>query len=131
MKKLLLLLIPLALIGTPLLARQYKVTETKALNKTLKLGNHNQPYEIEIDNIFGYLKVYGYKGNTVTMTGDRIRSLWDGKSKSEKEKVLASIPLGRLGTPEEVASVVVFLASDESNYITGITIDIAGGRYLR
>ena len=68
---------------------------------------------------------------TVTMTGDRIRSLWEGKSKSDQEKVLASIPLGRLGTPEEVASVVVFLASDESNYITGITVDIAGGRYLR
>ncbi len=68
---------------------------------------------------------------TVTMTGDRIRSLWDGKSKSDQEKVLASIPLGRLGTPEEVAAVVVFLASDESSYITGITVDIAGGRYLR
>jgi len=68
---------------------------------------------------------------TVTMTGDRIRSLWDGKSKSDQEKVLAAIPLGRLGTPEEVASVVVFLASDESAYVTGITVDIAGGRYLR
>ena len=68
---------------------------------------------------------------TVTMTGDRIRSLWDGKSKSDQEKVLAAIPLGRLGTPEEVASVVVFLASDESGYVTGITVDIAGGRYLR
>ena len=68
---------------------------------------------------------------TVTMTGDRIRSLWDGKSKSDQEKVLASIPLGRLGTPEEVAAAVVFLASDESSYITGITVDIAGGRYLR
>ena len=68
---------------------------------------------------------------TVTMTGDRIRSLWDGKSRSEQEKVLASIPLGRLGTPEEVAAAVVFLASDESSYITGITVDIAGGRYLR
>ena len=33
--------------------------------------------------------------------------------------------------PEEVASVVVFLASDESGYVTGITVDIAGGRYLR
>lgn len=68
---------------------------------------------------------------TVTMTGHRIRSLWDSKSKSDQEKVLAAIPLGRLGTPEEVASVVVFLASDESGYITGITVDIAGGRYLR
>jgi NAD(P)-dependent dehydrogenase (short-subunit alcohol dehydrogenase family) len=68
---------------------------------------------------------------TVTMTGDRIQSLWDSKSEEEKKKVLSNIPLGRLGTPEEVASVVVFLASDESSYITGITIDVSGGRYLR
>jgi NAD(P)-dependent dehydrogenase (short-subunit alcohol dehydrogenase family) len=68
---------------------------------------------------------------TVTMTGDRIQSLWDNKGEEEKKKVLSNIPLGRLGTPEEVASVVVFLASDESSYITGITIDVSGGRYLR
>jgi len=68
---------------------------------------------------------------TVTMTGDRIQSLWDGKSEEEKKKVLSAIPLGRLGTTEEVASVVVFLASEESSYITGITIDVNGGRYLR
>jgi NAD(P)-dependent dehydrogenase (short-subunit alcohol dehydrogenase family) len=68
---------------------------------------------------------------TVTMTGDRIQLLWDNKSEEEKKKILSNIPLGRLGTPEEVASVVVFLASDESSYITGITIDVSGGRYLR
>ncbi len=68
---------------------------------------------------------------TVTMTGDRIQALWDNKGEEEKKKVLSNIPLGRLGTPEEVASVVVFLASDESSYITGITIDVSGGRYLR
>ena len=68
---------------------------------------------------------------TVTITGDRIQSLWDNKGEEEKKKVLSNIPLGRLGTPEEVASVVVFLASDESSYITGITIDVSGGRYLR
>ncbi len=68
---------------------------------------------------------------TVTLTGDRIQALWDNKGEAEKRKILSNIPLGRLGTPEEVASVVVFLASDESSYITGITIDVSGGRYLR
>jgi NAD(P)-dependent dehydrogenase (short-subunit alcohol dehydrogenase family) len=68
---------------------------------------------------------------TVTMTGERVQSLWEAKSEEEKRKVLKDIPLGRLGTPEEVASVVVFLASNESSYITGITIDVSGGRYLR
>ena len=68
---------------------------------------------------------------TVTLTGERVQGLWESKSEEEKKKVLSAIPLGRLGTPEEVASVVVFLASDESSYITGITIDVSGGRYLR
>ena len=68
---------------------------------------------------------------TVTISGERVESLWKGKSEKEKQKVLSAIPLGRLGTLEEIASVVVFLASDESSYVTGITIDVSGGRYLR
>jgi NAD(P)-dependent dehydrogenase (short-subunit alcohol dehydrogenase family) len=68
---------------------------------------------------------------TVTLTGDRVKGLWEAKGEEEKKKVLSDIPLGRLGTPEEVASVVVFLTSSESSYITGITIDVSGGRYLR
>ena len=68
---------------------------------------------------------------TVTLTGERVQGLWEAKGEEEKRKVISAIPLGRLGTPEEVASVVVFLTSDESSYITGITIDVSGGRYLR
>lgn len=68
---------------------------------------------------------------TVTISGERVESLWEGKSEEEKQRVLSAIPLGRLGTLGEIASVVVFLASDESSYITGITIDVSGGRYLR
>ncbi len=68
---------------------------------------------------------------TVTLTGDRVRGLWEQKSPEEQEKVLAAIPLGRLSTPQEIAAVVVFLASDEARYITGITVDVSGGRYLR
>ena len=68
---------------------------------------------------------------TVTISGERVESLWEGKSEEEKQRVLSAIPLGRLGTLDEIASVVVFLASDESSYVTGITIDVSGGRYLR
>ena len=41
--------------------------------------------------------------------------------------MVASVPLRRLGSVDEVASVVVFLLSDEASYLTGINIDIAGG----
>lgn len=44
-----------------------------------------------------------------------------------KKKYLENIPLGRFGTPDDVANVVAFLASEDSNYVTGQVIDIDGG----
>ncbi len=44
-----------------------------------------------------------------------------------KENYLNNIPLGRFGTPEDVANVIGFLASDDSNYVTGQVINIDGG----
>lgn len=39
-------------------------------------------------------------------------------------------PLGRLGKPDEVADLALYLTSDESTFITGQTIDVAGGLYM-
>jgi L-rhamnose 1-dehydrogenase len=44
-----------------------------------------------------------------------------------KKRVLARIPLGRLGEPEEIGGALVFLASDAARYITGASITIDGG----
>jgi 3-oxoacyl-[acyl-carrier protein] reductase len=47
-----------------------------------------------------------------------------------KEELKARIPLGRLGAARDVASAIVFLASDEAAYITGHVLDVNGGMYL-
>jgi len=46
------------------------------------------------------------------------------------EKILAQIPLGRLGKPSEVAGAVAYLASEDADYITGHVIDMNGGLYI-
>ncbi len=43
------------------------------------------------------------------------------------DKMVAKVPLGRLGQPEEIANVYTFLASDESSYINGAVIEVSGG----
>ena len=47
-----------------------------------------------------------------------------------KEAIIAKIPSNRLGKPEDIANAVIFLSSDQSDYINGETIHVNGGMYL-
>ena len=48
----------------------------------------------------------------------------------QKESLIAGIPLGRLGRPEDIAAAVAFLASPSAAYVTGTTIHVNGGMYM-
>jgi 3-oxoacyl-[acyl-carrier protein] reductase len=68
---------------------------------------------------------------TVTITGERIEKLWLTKDINEQKRIIEQIPLRRLSKPEEIAAAVVFIASEEASFITGITLDVCGGKYLK
>jgi acetoacetyl-CoA reductase len=46
------------------------------------------------------------------------------------EKIIARIPVGRLGTPEDIARTVLFLVADEASFITGATLSVNGGQHM-
>ena len=73
---------------------------------------------------------YGITANTVapgtTLSERAIKNLTPEK----KELFIKATPVGRLAEPEDIASVITFLASDESRYINGATIDVNGGRLM-
>jgi NAD(P)-dependent dehydrogenase (short-subunit alcohol dehydrogenase family) len=77
-------------------------------------------------------KEFGGKGITVNAVApgfietDMVKSV----PKEIIDKILAQIPLGRLGKPSEVAGAVAYLVSEDGDYITGQVIDINGGLYI-
>lgn len=57
--------------------------------------------------------------------------IMDKALRANKQKYINRIPIRRIGRPEEIARVVVFLASDGSSYMTGATVDVSGGLTMR
>ena len=54
-------------------------------------------------------------------------AMTDALNEKQREAILGSVPAGRLGTPEDIAAAVAFLASPEAGYITGQTLHVNGG----
>lgn len=63
----------------------------------------------------------------VTLT-ERVEPIWDAKTDAGRAEVLANIPLGRMPRAEDQARVVAFLASRDADFVSGTTIDVAGGQ---
>ena len=57
-------------------------------------------------------------------------AMTDKLDEKYKELIISKIPSARLGEPEDIANTVLFLASDQSNYINGETIHVNGGMYM-
>lgn len=74
----------------------------------------------------------GSRGITVNAVapGFIATDMTDALPEAQAQNLLSQIPLARLGQPQEIASVVGFLASDKAAYITGETLHVNGGMYM-
>ena len=61
---------------------------------------------------------------------DRLQGMFDAMDPTERQSVLDAIPLGRMPELREIVDPVLFLASAEASYITGVVLDVNGGRYM-
>jgi 3-oxoacyl-[acyl-carrier protein] reductase len=71
----------------------------------------------------------GSRGITVNCVAPGLiaTAMTDAMTEEQRQRLAATLPLGRIGTPEEVAACVLFLASDEARYVTGHTLHVNGG----
>lgn len=63
------------------------------------------------------------------LTG-RLQAMYDAMPESERREVLDAIPLDRFPELREIVDPILFLASEESSYITGVVLDVNGGRFM-
>lgn len=86
--------------------------------------------------VIGFTKSLALEGASHNITANAIApgytdtAMVGAVSPEVLEKILKTVPVGRLATPAEIARGVVFLAADEAGFITGITLSINGGKYL-
>lgn len=101
------------------------------------MGNAGQAnYSASKAGVIGFTKAiareYADRGITVNAVapGFITTAMTDDIPEKEREELIKQIPMKRLGTPEDVANVVCFLASEEASYITGQVIGVNGGLYM-
>ena len=105
-----------AYYGTTTGHAHYAAAKAGLANFTISLAREMAPYGIRVNAVApGFMET--------DMAAEALRK--------HRDKYLERIPLRRIADPAEVASAVVFLASEKASYITGATLDVNGGMLMR
>jgi 3-oxoacyl-[acyl-carrier protein] reductase len=81
-------------------------------------------------NLANDVAKYGIRVNCISPAAVLTERTKQLMSEAQQKEIAALHPLGRMGVPEDIASAALFLASESSSWITGITLDVAGGRVM-
>lgn len=100
---------------SPVVACHYAATKSAIIGFTKHLAAELGPYDIRVNAI-----APGRIETPMVLAVD----------KAINDEQVRLTPLGRLGKPEEVADLALYLTSDESSFVTGQTVDVAGGLYM-
>jgi NAD(P)-dependent dehydrogenase (short-subunit alcohol dehydrogenase family) len=109
-----------ARIGGELTPVQYVASKGAISTFTRHVAQELGPYGIYVNAV----------APGIILSGPRLEKMWyERKTEEEREQYVRRIPLRRLGEMSEVTDVVLFLCSDQSNYVSGLTLDVNGGLF--
>jgi 3-oxoacyl-[acyl-carrier protein] reductase len=97
----------------------YNATKAAVINLTQSMAAEFAPDKIRVNAI---APVAGRTAMFDVMFGDKVDEA--------SQRLLESIPLGRLCTPEDIAGAAVYLASDDAAFVTGVVLPVDGGRLV-
>ncbi len=111
------------------------IVNMSSTNALVAIPNH-APYAVSKGGVAQLTRVmalalapYGIRVNAIgpgSIMTEILKSV--ATDREAKRRILSRTPLGRIGEPEEIASVAAFLASDDASYMTGETVYVDGGR---
>lgn len=107
---------PAAFLGSTTGHADYAASKAGLVNLTVSLAREVAPRGIYVNAV---------------APGMMYTDMAQAALQADEAQYLRRIPLGRISQPEEVAHMIVFLASDRASYTTGATIDISGGMLMR
>jgi len=102
-------------VGLPRAGGAYGASKAGIINLTAHMASELAPYKINVNAVSPGTIQTPMNADTILETPEK------------RQKIIEHIPYGRLGQPEDIASAVLFLASDQSEFVTGTVIAVDGG----